>query len=88
MLDFSTQAQCDFLGWAGQALIIDQETSDDFPRIIEIINKYADLPADFADASLIALCDRLKTQTVASVDGDFTIYRNAAKQAFHNVFFL
>lgn len=44
MLDFSTQAQCDFLGWAGQALIIDQETSDDFPRIIEIINKYADLP--------------------------------------------
>lgn len=87
VLDFSTQAQCDFLAWAGQALVIDQETPRDFPRIIEIVRKYADLPADFADASLVALCERLNTQTVASVDGDFTIYRNAAKQAFHNVFF-
>ncbi len=87
MLDFSTEAQCDFLAWAGQALTIDRETRLDFPRIIRIIKKYADLPADFADASLIALCERLGTQLVASVDSDFTIYRNAAKQTFRNVFF-
>ena len=87
MLDFSTQAQCDFLAWAGDALVIDNNTAQDFPRIIEIVRKYADLPADFADASLVALCERLNTQTVASVDGDFTIYRNASKQAFRNIFF-
>jgi predicted nucleic acid-binding protein len=87
MLDFSTQAQCDFLVWAGDALVIDNDTAQDFPRIIEIVRKYADLPADFADASLIALCERLNTQTVASVDGNFTIYRNASKQAFRNIFF-
>jgi len=87
MLDFSTQAQCDFLVWASQALLINQETTFDFPRIIEIVKKYANLPADFADASLVALCERLNTQLVASVDKDFTIYRNAAKQPFRNVFF-
>ena len=87
MLDFSTQAQCDFLAWVREAFVIDCDSEKDFPRIIEIVKKYADLPADFADASLVALCERLKTRTVASVDGDFTIYRNASKQAFDNVFF-
>jgi hypothetical protein len=43
--------------------------------------------ADFADASLVALCECLNTQLVASVDNDFTVYRNAAKQAFRNLFF-
>lgn len=87
MLDFATQAQCDFLVWAEQALQIDANTSQDLPRIIEIIRKYADLPADFADASLVALCERLNTQMVASVDSDFTIYRTASKQTFRNLFF-
>jgi len=87
MLDFSIQAQCNFLTWVSQALIIDQETLLDFPQIIGMVKKYADLPADFADASLIALCERLNTQLIASVDSDFTVYRNAAKQTFRNLFF-
>lgn len=87
MLDFSTQAQGDFLTWVSQALVLDQETLLDFPNIISMIKKYADLPADFADASLIALCERLNTQLVASVDSDSTVYRNAAKQTFRNLFF-
>lgn len=88
LLDFSTQAQCDFLSWVCRALRIDMQTPLDFPRIIDIVQKYADLPADFADASLIALCERLNTQWVATVDSDFTIYRNVAKQSFRNVFFV
>lgn len=70
-----------------QALHIDDRTEHDLPRICALIEKYADLPADFADASLIALCERLGTRRVASVDRDFTIYRNAARKAFDNVFF-
>jgi len=87
MLDFSAAAQRDFIGWADQALIIDGQTHQDFPRILQLLRKYADLPADFADASLIALCERLGTRLVASVDGDFTIYRDSSRQAFTNLFF-
>lgn len=87
MLDFSPQAQMDFLAWAGRALRIDPLTQGDFPRILEIIAKYQDLPADFADASLVALCERLRIFDVASVDSDFTIYRGSARQHFTNLFF-
>nr|VFJ69891.1 MAG: hypothetical protein BECKDK2373B_GA0170837_12582 [Candidatus Kentron sp. DK] len=52
MLDFSHQAQRDFLHWAEQALIIDTKTVTDLPRIRALPDKYRDLPANFADASL------------------------------------
>lgn len=86
MLDFSQQAQQDFLIWVEQAVIIDQATLEDWTRIIDLLRKYADLPADFADASLIVLCQRLGTRNVASVDSDFTVYRNHLKKPFHNLF--
>ena len=86
LLDFSQQAQQDFLHWVEQAVVIDQRTLDDWGRILDLLRKYADLPADFADASLVVLCDRLKTQAVASVDRDFTVYRNHQKQPFSNLF--
>ena len=35
---------------------------------------------------VVALCERLDIVFVASVDSDFTIYRNAAKRSFRNVF--
>lgn len=86
MLDFAAAAQRDFLSWAERALVIDTGTVDDLPRIRAVLEKYADLPADFADASLVALCERRGTITVASVDKDFTIYRARGRRAFTNVF--
>jgi len=86
MLDFSQQAQQDFLTWVEQAVIIDQGTVEDWESIIQLLQKYADLPADFADASLIVLCQRLNTLDVASVDSDFTVYRNYLKKPFNNLF--
>jgi len=87
MLDFSAQAQRDFLYWSEGAMAIDTETRGDFPRIRAILDKYRDLPADFADASLVALCERLRTTAVASVDQDFTIYRTRDRGSFRNLFF-
>lgn len=87
MLDFSPRAQRDFLSWAELALTLDVETPGDQPRIRGLMDKYADLPADFADASLVALCERIGATTVASVDADFTIYRTASRRAFRNLFF-
>jgi predicted nucleic acid-binding protein len=86
MLDFSQQAQQDFVYWVNQAIELDENTTVDWERIQEILEKYADLPADFADASLIALCERLNTRKVASVDSDFSVYRDHLKNYFTNVF--
>lgn len=86
VLDFSADAQLDCLRWSSLALRIDEETGKDLPRITAILDKYRDLPADFADASLVALCDRLNCHDVASVDADFTIYRSASRKAFRNRF--
>jgi predicted nucleic acid-binding protein len=87
VLDFSGEAQRDFLFWAQQALSIDTGPVDDLPQIRALLAKYADLPADFADASLVALCDRIKIWDIASVDSDFTLYRGRDKRRFHNRFF-
>ena len=47
LLDFSQQAQQDFLLWVNQAVQIDASTVGDWERILTLLKKYADLPADF-----------------------------------------
>ncbi len=86
LLAFSVQAQTSFLEWSQQALEIDRDTAEDIPRIIEIIKKYADLPADFADASLVALCERRGIDAVATLDKHFDVYRTSARKRLRNVF--
>jgi uncharacterized protein len=86
LLRFSVDAQKDLLWWAQRSLEIDQGTSTDLPRIIALLEKYRDLPADFADVSLLALAERLSVSRVASIDSDFTIYRLSGKRRFENVF--
>lgn len=78
--------QTGFLGWAAGAIEVDRETVGDMPRIIEIMQKYADLPADFADASLVALCERRGIEAVASLDKHFDVYRTSARKRLRNVF--
>jgi predicted nucleic acid-binding protein len=79
--------QVDFLNWTIGALQIDQQTAGDLPRIVEIMQKYADLPADFADASLVAMCERLRIASVATLDRHFDVYRTAERKHLRNVFF-
>jgi predicted nucleic acid-binding protein len=81
------EAQCDLLSWAQRALDIDQATSADLPRIATLLDKYRDLPAHFADVSLVALAERLKLSHVASIDKDFAVYRVFGKRGLTNVFF-
>jgi hypothetical protein len=88
LLDFSIRAQIDFLQWVldGGVTIADI-SPDDLRHIIQLVQKYSDLPVDFADATLVALCDRLKIGDIASVDRHFAICRTRDKKAFRNVFF-
>ena len=75
------------LNWVLENIEIDSNAAVDLPRSIEIVQKYEDLPADLADASLVALCERRGTNLVASVDSDFDIYRLPRNKKFDNVFF-
>jgi predicted nucleic acid-binding protein len=86
LLRFSVEAQRDLLWWAHKSLEIDQDTSADLPRIKTLLGKYRDMPADFADASLVALAERRNVSRVASIDSDFAIYRLPGKGLFENVF--
>ena len=40
-----------------------------------LMEKYRDIPADFADACLIAMADRLGTGDILTLDSDFAHYR-------------
>lgn len=52
-------------------------------RSREIMEQYADLPADYADASLIALGEELGVHTVFTLDRrGFSAYRDRAGKAF------
>ena len=66
-------------------MAIDRDTGSDLPRITEIMAKYADLPADFADAALVAMCERLGISAIATLDRDFDVYRLHDEKAFDNV---
>ena len=86
LLSFSAAAVEDALEWIATTFDIDQRTGDDLPRIVEIMAKYSDLPADFADASLIALCERRGIDGVATLEKDFDIYRLENGRELRNIF--
>ena len=76
-----------FMDWLSAAVEIDDALREDLPRMIEIMKKYDDLPADLADVSLVVLCERRGVSTIASVDSDFEVYRLPKGRKFENVFF-
>jgi uncharacterized protein len=57
-------------------------------RICELMGKYADLPMDLADASLVILAEHLGHGRILSVDQrDFNTYRWKNKHPFENLMF-
>ena len=88
LLDFSVRVQIDFLNWINDGgITITDILPEDLDLIILLTQKYADLPVDFADASLVALCERMKINAIASIDKDFGIIRTRKRKPFHNLFF-
>ena len=87
VLEDSLPARRNLLTWVQSGgLTLTEPELDDFERIMELIEKYADLPMDFADAVVVALCERLGITHVASVDRHFAIYRYKGRTKFINVF--
>jgi len=52
------------------------QAAEDLPRIRELLTCNENLPIDFADAALLALCERENLTAVFTTDRrDFSIYR-------------
>jgi uncharacterized protein len=58
---------------------------EDYARIAELNARYADLPGDFADLTLVTLAERLDVDEILTLDSDFDIYRRFRKQPFCRV---
>jgi len=58
---------------------------EDFTRIKQLNEQYADLPGDFADLSLITISERLNISAIITLDSDFDIYRRYRKEPFERV---
>lgn len=60
---------------SGGALLV-PSSSTSLQRVRRLLDKYADLPMDFADATLVALAEELDCTVVLTTDRtDFSVYR-------------
>lgn len=87
MLDFSTKAQAAFLEWIdrGGLQVFNLEQTN-VSRLVELTQKFDDVPMDLADASLMVVSEVKGVKEIASVDSDFYIYRDIRNQYLTNVF--
>lgn len=60
-------AEAAFLRGIGE-LDVEGPSREDFPRIAELVEQYADFPLGGTDASVIALAERLETGTIVTLD--------------------
>ena len=71
----------DFFVRGGAVLVPMSQQS--LERCRELMGKYADLPMDYADATLVALAEELQTSLVLTTDRrDFSVYRLASGEGF------
>lgn len=77
-------------GWSAQRPLFDKALRGDIAvatadraamgRISELMSRYADLPMDLADASIVELCERSRGARVFTIDSDFQVYRMRGKR--------
>lgn len=76
-LAFEPSISIRFLEHVLQGRIALHETGEsELQRVVELMKKYRDLPADFADATIVAMCETLGIRTVFTLDRkDFGAFR-------------
>jgi hypothetical protein len=78
------EACLDFFLSGGAVLV--PSTRASLRRSRELVTKYADLPMDYADATLVALAEELDTDLVLTTDRrDFGLYRIRGRRRFEIV---
>jgi len=87
LLGFSVQAQIDFLTWVHLGgIVVKTIEKEDIGRIIDLAEKYSDVPMDLADASLVVLAEKFNIKEIITIDSDYYIYRTINKEMIENIF--
>lgn len=76
-----------FMAWAATGgLVLYELPPDALLDLRKLMHKYADLPMDLADASLVWLADQIDLLDVVTLDDrDFSAYRTTNGRAFRNL---
>lgn len=86
MLDFNIYAQVDFLKWIKRgAMKLVNLVYEDLERLIELTQRYANVPMDLADASLMVAAERMNIRYIVTIDSDFSIYRTENNEYLRNL---
>ncbi|MCD4670259.1 MAG: toxin-antitoxin system, toxin component, PIN family protein [Actinomycetia bacterium] len=60
--------------------------SAELDRIIQLSEKYSDIPMDLTNASLIVISERLRIKEIITIDSDYYIYRTIEREMIKNIF--
>jgi uncharacterized protein len=73
-------ALCDLI--ADNAVRLIDLEAPDFRRMKDLMQKYGDLPMDFADAALVCAAEREQLTRIVTFDRDFEVYRLPRRTRF------
>ena len=62
------------------AVIVTFDLDAELIPVLNLIDKYANLPMSLADAGLVRMSETLPDPLVATTDADFKIYRRHSRQ--------
>ena len=84
ILNFSITAQCAALDFVLKSVLeIVPSSTDSLKKAKNLMKKYADLPMDFADATVVCLATETGMQNIATFDKkDFSIYKLPKNKSF------
>ncbi len=84
LLNFSPRAQSAAIDFVlNGAIILVPSSLESLKRTKGLMEKYKDIPMDYADATLVSIAEDLSITHVATFDKkDFGIYRFSPKQSF------
>jgi predicted nucleic acid-binding protein len=84
ILNFSTKAQCAAIDFVLEAVVeIVPPSIESLKKAKNLMKKYADLPMDYADATIVCLATETGMQNVVTFDErDFAIYKLPKKKSF------
>lgn len=86
LLDFNVRAQIALLEWLHrEAIHIVHLEGEHIRRLIQLAEKYADVPMDLADGSLLVVAEMMGIQHIVTIDSDYAIYRTKNKQWLINL---
>ena len=84
LLNATSQAQQNFLElFTREAILLLPSSPQSLRRVATLMKKYQDVPMDYADATLVALCEELNSNTVFTLDRrGFVVYRVNGRKTF------